>query len=118
MKAKKWIAFATMTVIAGTAVQPALAQGNGANRQNYGAYGDQRNENNYQDGYRAGYSDGRGNLRYDDNVRGNNRNNSRYEDRNDRNARNDRGDDRSQRWQQRYSRAATYNDDHYYQECR
>ncbi len=117
MKNTKWIALATMAVIAASAYQPAFAQGNGAYRQNSGGYNDQRNENNYQTGYRAGYNDGRANRRYDDNAGNNNNRNDRYNGNNGNNG-NDRSDDRTQRWQQRYSRASTYNDDHYYQECR
>jgi len=59
-----------------------------------------RYEDGFRDGYRAGYDASRGGRRYDD----------RYSD--------NRGNDQQARWRQRYTKAYTYTDDSYYQQCR
>jgi surface antigen len=82
----------------------------------------------FQDGYRSGYRAGndasKNRQSYDDTdysygygynnpQRGYFDNGPRYN-----NGPNVRNDDRDQRWQQRYSRTYTYNDDSFYQDCR
>ena len=58
---------------------------------------DNRFEEGYKTGYRAGYDTARNRRRYDDRIAGN---------------------DRDERWRARYTRAYTYNDDVYYRDCR
>jgi len=59
---------------------------------------DNRYEEAYKTGYRAGYETARNRRRYDDRPIA--------------------VDDRDQRWRARYTRAYTYNDDVYYRDCR
>ena len=77
-------------LLAATSMQPAAAQARGV-----GAY-----RNGYDDGYRAGFSDGRASAVREAPV-----------------ARYDRGD-RNERWRERYARTYTYQDDSFYRECR
>lgn len=105
MKNLKLIAAATIAALMASSVAPALAQyNNPQNRQNQGQNNNNQRADTYQNGYRAGYDDGRANRRYDDSMPNNRQGNG--------------NGDRSQLWQQRYSRVYTYNDDSYYQQCR
>lgn len=121
MRVRKSLAMWVSVLMAATAIQPVLAQGNGRGNGQYRNGYDDGFRDAYRDGYRAGYEDGRGNRRFND----------RY------------GpppvanygppppppivappppiivsDDREQRWRQRYARTYSYNDDSFYQECR
>lgn len=96
-----------------SALQPVVAQGFnapfGARGNDRSVRGNQSNINDaYRQGYRAGYDDARSRRRFDDTD-------YTYGYGYDPNY---RADDRSQRWQQRYGRVYTYNDDNFYEECR
>jgi hypothetical protein len=62
-----------------------------------------RYEDGFRDGYRSGYEAARGGRRYDDRYSG---------------CVSNGGADQQARWRQRYSKAYTYTDDSYYQQCR
>jgi surface antigen len=103
------VVFAT-ALMAATAAQSAAAParvGRPNNPQYQKGYEDGYRDA-YREAYRNGYRDARGNRRYDDSDYS-------YGYGYD----NDYGNDpRYQRWRARYSRAYTYTDDNFYQECR
>jgi len=114
------VAMLAAAAMSGLAAQPASAQYNQRDGQyDQGPYRDQRQsdprrpepqqqrsgpryEDGFRDGYRTGYETARGGRRYDD----------RYSDANN------GGGDQQARWRQRYTKAYTYTDDSYYQQCR
>jgi len=111
---KKALTITTATSVALVmTLQSVAAQPRGPDRYDRGY------TNGYEQGYRSGYEAGRANQRFDDTdysygygydngPRGFNRDNDRGYGNND----------RDERWRQRYTRAYTYNDDNFYQECR
>jgi surface antigen len=108
MSSKPIAAMLAAALVAAGALQPAAAQGRfdrdpaGQSRNGRAAISD------YEQGYRAGFADGRTNRPYDDTdyAYGNGYNSV------------SNNDGREQRWRQRYARTYTYNDDSFYQECR
>jgi surface antigen len=125
---RKFLVISAAVLMAGTAVDSALAQGRGrTNNPVYrNGYEDGYREA-YRDAYRTGYGDARANRRFDDtdysygygynngpnnNFSNNNNGNNNYGNNNYGN------DDRDARWRARYSRTYTYNDDSFYRECR
>lgn len=69
----------------------------------------------YRDGYRSGYDDGRAGNRYDDSQYDDNGQPQNYDSSG---YRSNYDPDRMNRWNHRYSRSYSYNDDVYYQQCR
>ena len=107
------LAIYAAAIVSGLAAESAVAQPSqgqpyqGQGRYPAGEYQDSARTNPYDEayraGYRAGYQAARQRARYDDqpgpaNYYGN--------------------ADPTQRWRQRYGQTYSYNDDHYYQDCR
>ncbi len=88
------------TLLAGMAAEPVMAQPDYYTPR----YSGRTYEDGYRDGYKRGYRDGSDRVRYDDRVYGP--------------SSSQESGDVNLRWQQRYQRQYTYQDDVYYRDCR
>ena len=109
MTIRKSVALCAVALMGVNAIAPAMAQGRfGGPPRDERVYRDgyeAGRRDAFNEGYRAGYDDGRANRRFDE----------RYGPPPPPRIANN---DRELRWRQRYARTYTYNDDSFYQECR
>ncbi len=102
-----------MTVALGMTLQSVAAQPRGPENRYDRGY-----SNGYEQGYRAGFDAARGNQRFDDTDYSYGYGYDNGPRGFDNGPRGYVNNDRDERWRQRYARTYTYDDDHFYQECR